>query len=91
MQKTLFSKGSRVFLRLLREARARAGITQEQLAQRLGVAQSFISKCERREQQLDVLELHAWCNALGTNATSFVNKLEKALPQSQAHVFKRGD
>jgi predicted transcriptional regulator len=46
MEKSVFSKDYRVFLRQLRLAREGSGLTQEQLARRLGKTQSFISKCE---------------------------------------------
>ncbi|HUN80509.1 MAG TPA: helix-turn-helix transcriptional regulator [Phycisphaerae bacterium] len=54
MEKSVFSKDYRVFLRHLREARENAGLTQEQLADRLGQTQSFVSKCERGEQPREI-------------------------------------
>ena len=78
MQKTLFSQGNRIFLRLLREAREDARVTQEQLAEQLGTTQSFVSKCERGERRLDIVELRAWCKALKLSFPSFVLKFDKA-------------
>ena len=45
------------FLLRLRAARTSAGLTQIQAAERLGVPQSFISKCESGERRVDVVEL----------------------------------
>ena len=41
---------------MLVEARDRAGLTQAQVAQRLGKPQSFVSKYETGERRLDVVE-----------------------------------
>jgi len=47
----------RKFLARLRAARLRAGLTQVQVAARLRVPQSFVSKCESGERRVDVVEL----------------------------------
>lgn len=47
----------RRFLRRLRAAREDAGLTQVQVAGRLHVHQSVISKCESGERRVDVVEL----------------------------------
>jgi transcriptional regulator with XRE-family HTH domain len=67
------------FLRLLKEARRAAGITQEQLATRMGANQSFVSKVERGERRLDVVELFVWCEALGTDFRRFSRQLHSLL------------
>ena len=40
-----------------------AGLSQVQLAERLGVGQSFISKVERGESYVDVMLFVDWCQA----------------------------
>ncbi|MCC6350524.1 MAG: helix-turn-helix transcriptional regulator [Candidatus Eisenbacteria bacterium] len=45
------------FLRRLKAARRKAGMTQVEVAKRLGRPQSFVSKCESGERRVDVLEL----------------------------------
>ncbi|MCL2075742.1 MAG: helix-turn-helix transcriptional regulator [Betaproteobacteria bacterium] len=64
---------------LLRTARKEAGLTQVELATRLGVEQSLISKIERRERRLDVAELRIFCAALGIGLSEFVSKFEATL------------
>ena len=45
------------FLARLIEARTQAGLTQVDVAKRLGKAHSFISKCELGERRVDFVEL----------------------------------
>jgi transcriptional regulator with XRE-family HTH domain len=78
MQKTISSQEGKLFLRLLREAREKAGVSQTQLAERLTESQSFISKCERGERRLDVVELRAWCHALKISFSAFVAEFDQA-------------
>ena len=47
------------FLSRLRAAREGAGLTQVEVARRLRVPQSFVSKCESGERRVDVVELAA--------------------------------
>jgi transcriptional regulator with XRE-family HTH domain len=79
MKKSLFSEDYKCFLKLLREAREQAGLTQEQIAARLETTQSIISKCERGERRLDIVELKAWCQALGISLPVFIAEFEKAI------------
>ena len=72
MDKSIFSRDYEVFLRRLREARRRAGLTQVQLAERLGQTQTFVSKCERGERRMDLVEVRAFCLALGESFPAFV-------------------
>jgi transcriptional regulator with XRE-family HTH domain len=79
MEKSLFSKKYRIFLGQLRKARVAARLTQTGLAERLGETQSFISKVERGERRLDVVELHAFCRALRMPFPTFINRLHVAI------------
>lgn len=80
MQKSIVSREHKVFLACLKEARESSGLTQVDLADRLGMTQSQVSKCERGERRLDLIELHAWCQALGVRLTAFVRTFESQLP-----------
>jgi transcriptional regulator with XRE-family HTH domain len=83
MEKSIYSKEYQTFLRCLREARKNAGLTQSQLAERLGESQSFISKCERGERRIDVVELSRFCVALGLTLTEFTLQLTAALAKQK--------
>lgn len=60
------------FLRRLRLARKKAGLTQSEAAQRLGKPQSYISKCESGERRVDVVELKALARVYGTPMRFFI-------------------
>ncbi|MEL6406859.1 MAG: helix-turn-helix transcriptional regulator [Chloroflexota bacterium] len=68
-----------VFLKLLKQFRHRAKMSQKELANKLNKPQSFVSKYESGERRLDILELRAICNALGTSLVNFVQQLENEL------------
>lgn len=87
MDKSIYSKEYKLFLELLKDARKHANLTQEELAQRLGESQSFISKCERGERRLDVIELRAWSHALGFTLQKLIKRLEQN-SERQGHPEK---
>lgn len=80
MHKSIGSRQYAHFLQCLRQARARAGLTQELLAARLGATQTFVSKCERGERRVDLVELRAFCKAMGISLEKFVKQFERGLP-----------
>lgn len=68
-----------ILVQLLRDIRVERGVTQVELAQRLGVDQSLVSKVERCERRLDVAELRRVCMVLGVPLNEFVARFERAL------------
>lgn len=83
MEKSVFSEDYADFLRYLRAVRKRAGLTQQQVADHLGQTQSFVSKCERGERRIDIVELRCFCRALGTSLTDFATGLSKQLDRKR--------
>jgi transcriptional regulator with XRE-family HTH domain len=79
MDKTIHSRSQKVYLRLLRDARKRAGVTQAELAVRLQATQSFVSKCERGERRIDIIELRRFCQAIGVPFWQFARELDREL------------
>jgi transcriptional regulator with XRE-family HTH domain len=84
MEKSVFTKEYALFLSHLRGARKAAGLTQEQIAQRLGQTQSFVSKCERGERRIDVVELRAFCRAIGISFADFIEQLELTIEERES-------
>lgn len=63
------------FQHLLVEARKKSGLTQTELSLRLKRQQSFVSKYERGERRLDVIEFGEVARALGINPLRFLDRL----------------
>jgi transcriptional regulator with XRE-family HTH domain len=62
--KSLRSTDHKRLIALLVAAREKAGLTQQQLADRLGKPQSFVAKYEGGERRIDVIEFLAISQAL---------------------------
>jgi transcriptional regulator with XRE-family HTH domain len=64
LAKTLRSRGHRALLAVLVASRREAGLTQADLAKRLGVVPSWVAKVEIGERRLDLVEFVALSRAL---------------------------
>lgn len=76
MTKSVFSQEYEMLRRLLVEARLQEGLTQGDVASVLGRPQSFVSKYERGERRLDVVEFLQVAEVLKISAASLVMELE---------------
>jgi transcriptional regulator with XRE-family HTH domain len=81
MPHSLFSAPYGEMLRLLVRARKEAGLRQVELAERLGKPQSFVSKIERGERRLDVVELIVVARAIGLDEIQFLRGVVAAVPK----------
>jgi len=61
--KALHTTRYRAFLSRLRQARVEAGLTQEEVAARLGRPQTWVSKCELGERRVDFVEIEDFAAA----------------------------
>ena len=61
---------------LLIEARKEKGLSQEVLAEKLGYLQTVVSKYERGERRLDVIEFLDVAQALGIDPHKIIRKVE---------------
>lgn len=75
MEKSIYTAEYQRLCALLRELRQEAGLTQVQVAERLGVPQSFVSKYESGERRLDVVELKYIAELLGHSVGDVVARL----------------
>jgi transcriptional regulator with XRE-family HTH domain len=65
---------------LLREAREKAGLTQGEMAQRLGRPQQYVSAAELGRQRLDLWELVRICRAIGVPLSDVIKRYEREAP-----------
>ena len=67
MPKSVFTDANKVVVDELIAARKAAGLRQQDLAERLGKPQSFISRIEGGQRRIDVLEFYAIARAMKIN------------------------
>lgn len=79
MEKSIYTKEYLTFLKCLIKVRKDAGITQVQFAEMIDQTQSFVSRCERGERRIDVIELRVFCQAMGMPYIKFIERLEEAI------------
>lgn len=79
MPESKFTHAEDLFRAMLRNLRQERGLTQAQLAQRLGLPQSYVSKYETGERRLDFVETVFVCEALGIPVKDFVKAFSTKL------------
>lgn len=79
MEKSIYTKEYEVLLKLLRSRREKSGLTQVELAERLEQSQSYVSKVERGDRRLDLIQLRTICQTLDVSLIEFVRELERQL------------
>ena len=75
MDKSVTTEAYSEFLRLLIDARKRAGLTQQAVADALDEHQSFVAKYEGAERRLDVIEFVAIAKVLKADPVQILKKL----------------
>ena len=81
--KTVHQPEYRILIECLKDARRNANLTQDELAELLGMDQTHISKIEIRERRIDVIELRKICMALGLSLVDFIQMFEDKLLEHQ--------
>ena len=79
------------FLTCLRLARQARGVSQRELARRLGVHHSRVHRAEDAKRALDLPEVRAWCGALGLSLVEFTRDLDAALERGAATTIAGAD
>jgi transcriptional regulator with XRE-family HTH domain len=81
--KSIHLSAYRAFQRRLIEARHSAGLTQVELAEKLGKPQSFVSKIEAGDRRLDVVEYVKWMQITNLEPSKLINTLAADLERSR--------
>lgn len=79
MDKSIHDNDYKLLINILRNKREGKGLTQGQLAERLGITQAIVSKIETYERRIDVIELRKICLALDISFVDFIIETEKLL------------
>ena len=79
MDKSVYSDRDRKFRALLIAARKAARLTQADLARRIGADQAFVSKYERGDRRLDVVEFLRIAEALEVDPAAIMAVLREPL------------
>lgn len=80
MPKSVFTDAYQTLLETLVAARMEAGLTQVELARRLGKPQPFVSYFERGERRIDVIEFCAVARALSYDPIALFKRMADKLP-----------
>lgn len=76
MAKTLGSERHKALIRLLIEAREKAGLTQTELAEKIGEYQSFVARLESGQRRVDVVEFLELAEVLGLDVNSAIKVVQ---------------
>lgn len=77
MVKTLGTERHKALIALLVEKREAAGLTQTELAAKLGEYQSFVARLESGQRRVDVVEFLELAELLGFNPADAIQALSK--------------
>jgi len=75
MKKSIYSSEGALVRECLVRMRTEAGLSQRQLAQRIGREHSFVSRVEQGERRVDLVEFYWLCEALGRDANKVYAEL----------------
>lgn len=92
MEKTLNSARNELLCQMLQDARIAMGLTQVELAAKLKVHQTEVSRVERGITRVDLLELYDFLEAMEVPLMEFVAELDerlKAMSQRNRLVVPR--
>ncbi|MBD5405645.1 helix-turn-helix transcriptional regulator [bacterium] len=74
MQKIIYSNNYKYLLQLLKSYRKKANLTQKELADKLDVNQSLISKIESGERKINLIELIMIFKVMNFNPLEIIEK-----------------
>lgn len=82
MPKSQFTSAYAAFVKVMIAARKDAGVTQVELAERLGKPQPFVSTIEKGVRRVDLIEFYAIARALRLDPEELFSAVVKKLPKN---------
>lgn len=83
MPRSIHSDEYKKLTAILLDARSNAGLTQQEVANRLGKPQSYVAKVEGNERRIDVVEFIALAKALGVDPSGLFDAVLNAVATTQ--------
>lgn len=77
--KSIYSEEYDLLISKMTSARHDAGISQSELSAKLGKPQSYVSKYERKERRLDVVEFLIIADHIGLDVNHCIDEIHAAL------------
>ncbi len=84
MRRTTKTDDHLTFRELLLGTRKANGMTQAEVAKRLGRPQSFVAKVENGERRLDVVELVSYARAIGAEPLAIMQTMVEAIEKDMS-------
>jgi transcriptional regulator with XRE-family HTH domain len=81
MPKTIFTGANQIVVEVLRRARTEAGLTQVELAHRIGRDQSHVSLIEGSQRRLDLVEFDELARAIGVDPVELFAEISTRIGQ----------
>jgi transcriptional regulator with XRE-family HTH domain len=67
----------------LEAARTGAGLTRQQIAERMSTDELHVREWESGKRQMDLVELNVFCRAIGLPMSRFIDELEAKLEHDE--------
>lgn len=83
MRKSIYSRQSKLLCEELVKIRKSAGLTQRDLAKKLGRERSFVAKVELGERRVDLVEFCWICKACGVSPQNKTASLAKRISEME--------
>lgn len=72
MGKSIFTKDHKYVVEQLKKARVEVGLTQIEVAQKLGKTQSYISKIESGQRRIDIVQIKKFAELYKKDLSFFI-------------------